>query len=251
MFEIRKRKAIEVLAALSAGPKSVRQVQEAIGGSFSTILKRYKELLKLGLIAEKEVWGEEESRGGYLRLKKWLELTNKGRELVERLKQLGLWEEPTLPWDREKWVVLDLCALGEIRGRTRFMKLLFLQKNELEMIEGPFYKFRPWDYGPFSKKFCEDAEELEHDGLLDIKLLRYKIDEFREGVLYIYSLTSNGRDLAEKLLKNSSPDIKETIESRLKSFNEMPLFDLLRYVYDRYPNYLTRSILEWKEEFES
>lgn len=250
-YILSKEKAMEVLATLSREAKGKRELRRAIGGAPGTIQKRASELSELGLILEKEIWSKEETRSDYVRPTLSLDLSDKGRETVERLKHLGLWEEPLVPWDREKWIILDLYSLGTINGRTRFMKLLFLQYNESRMIvRDLFYKFEPWDYGPFSKQVYEDGEELKHDGLLTIKQHTYNTNGLRQRTLWIHSLTEKGADVAQKLLKKLPPDTENTIRGMLKRFNEMALFELLRYVYDKYPRYVTRSLIDWKEECE-
>jgi len=246
-----KRKAMEILAALSVGAKGLREIYRAVGGGFTTIEGRVDELLDLGLIEEKEVWDEEESREEYVPSKRWLKLADRGFEQIERIKRFGLWEDLPVRWDREKWIVLGLHAIGEIRGRTRFMKLLFLQKTESNMIKGDFYKFKPGDFGPLSIQFYKDIDELEHDRLVDVKLYNYRIADSREGTLWIHRLTPKGEGVAERILKKSPSGTEKKIQRMLKRFNDMSLLELLKYVYSRHPEYATRSILEWKEEYES
>ena len=246
LYVIRKKKAMLVLATLSRGSKGIREIQKAIGGSASTIQTRIEELTKVGLIAEKEVWDEKESAGEYVRSKRWLELTEKGRQLIEKLKTLDLWEEPLVSWDRQKWIILDLYSLGQVKGRTRLMKLLFLQPRELEFRKlGNFYKFRPGDFGPFSKEVLQDTEELQSNGILNVKLERLNV-----GIRWVYKLPLTGEDIARKLLDRMPRGTLEKLNA-LKPFNEMTLFELLKYVYSRYPKYALRSIIEWKEEYES
>jgi len=247
---IKKEKALPILATLSRTPKGVREIQRAVGGSASTIQQRLRELGELGFVEETEVWDDSITESGYLESKKWMKITQNGNSFVERLKQLGLWQEPLLELNRQKWILLDLHSLQQIRGRTRFMKILFLQDREFQMTDGSFYRFKPWYYGPFSREFFDDAEELRYDGILNVNPITYRTNRARQATIWEHTLTPKGSDIANKLVKEASVSITQEITDKLGRFNAMSLHDLLKYVYDKYPKYITRSVLDWKEEFE-
>jgi ribonucleoside-triphosphate reductase len=69
-----KRKATEILFALSKEPRSIRGVRLAVRGSFSTILERIEELTSAGLI---EVYPQKS--------KKMLRLTDRGRLIIQSM----------------------------------------------------------------------------------------------------------------------------------------------------------------------
>ena len=58
-----------------------------------------------------------------------------------------------------------------------------------------------------------------------------------------FFLRSNGKIAAEELFKDMSADDIEKLTAIKRRFNHMPFFDLLRYVYNRYPKFAEKSIL--------
>jgi len=178
--------------------------------------------------------------------------------------------------DRKDLLLLLLYAQGKtnrfaepLLGMTRITKLLFLALEELtltRLVKRP-YRFVPYKLGPFSTELYDDLEIL-----LQAKLVRaYQIDPAGMPVIktdaetiklltalnsgiataerldagqLIFELTPRGRRFARALFekaqrrqKNLAPGLK-IIKAQ---FGSLPLTQLLRYVYQRYPEYTTRS----------
>lgn len=234
-----KGKAVDVLLALYKGAKGFRELQEATSGSYTTIQRRIVELVDAQLVEEEYLSGEEFGEIPFG--KRLLRLTEKGRSVVKSLLDAGFVKLPLLNKDREKWVILIPSILGEIRGKTRFMKLLFLLRMKYGFRKGSFFKFEPWIYGPFSKDLTEDLSELEEQNLMLKKVLPLSEDEIgKEKVLYEYTLTPQGERIASEILQNLSKREIETLKE-LAKFNRMKLKPLLKYIYRNYPKYITQS----------
>lgn len=90
--------------------------------------------------------------------------------------------------DLEKLLVL-LSAFSEIRGRTRFQKIIFLLK-EKDNIDFD-YDFIPYYYGPY----CQDLQ-LEIDLLEAADFVQV---EPEDGNLYVHRLTEKGRQAADEI----------------------------------------------------
>jgi hypothetical protein len=147
-------------------------------------------------------------------------------------------------------------------GITRLEKLLFLLSHDeafkpfAKEVAAPF-TFEAYHYGPYSKAVY-DAVDL----LKALRLLREKrvdvstgldlseefealdlddLEEIDGTVERQFILTEDGKAVAKLLSTRISPDGK-AILSRLKDrFGRMPLRQLLRYVYARYPDFTVKS----------
>ncbi|MGQ9708816.1 MAG: hypothetical protein ACUVUR_08115 [bacterium] len=178
--------------------------------------------------------------------------------------------------DRKDLLLLLLYVRGRtgrpaepILGMTRMMKLLFIAFTELALdtlIRRP-YRFLPYKLGPFSPELYDDLEIL-----LQAKLIRsYQIDpagmpliktdtetisqlialnsgiatvERLDAGQLIIELTPKGRRFARFLLERALKRRKNIIsglEIVKTQFGAIPLTQLLRYVYTRYPEYTIRS----------
>lgn len=235
---LRKKRAVEIALTLSGGAKCVREIREAIEGSFTTIGKRLEELVRVNIVQEVYPRGIQNYKRPFPR--RVMRLTDEGQKLVDSLIQSGFLNVLPLKKDRQKWVLLALQVLGVVRGRTRFIKLLFLLKFKFDLKRMSF-KFRPWIYGPYSKDAVQDLEELQKDGLICERPEFYRRRDFKEEkVCYVYTLTPKGAKLAREFLAQVSRDVIKKLEN-LRMFNEMTLERLLEYIYYNYQEFITRS----------
>lgn len=160
--------------------------------------------------------------------------------------------------------------LGEpILGITRITKLLFIAFQELTLdtvIKNP-YRFVPYKLGPFTPELYTDlkiltdlgiitAHPLDPEGVPIINLDRalatflatlnsgITATERFDAVNLAFTLTPQGRQIARRLAQNA-PRQKKNLLPGLQiiktNFASLPLTQLLRYVYTRYPEYTTES----------
>ncbi len=130
---------------------------------------------------------------------------------------------------------------GEFRYKTKIHKILFILAQEFEELGNLRSDFIPYHFGPWSYEVESTIKELVHSGFLEEKLeKRDEIDGLQHtGYVYVYRLTRAGRVLAERAVKKLSPKIRERIKGLLK----LNLWTLIGYIYVRYPEYTTRSVL--------
>jgi uncharacterized protein YwgA len=137
------------------------------------------------------------------------------------------------------WLVL---LLGIVDARAldpiRIQKGLFLLAQEGALREEEQYAFRAYDYGPFSSRIYSDLDDLVDEGLVVREPVPgYTWNRFR--------LTPAGLAEAQALVEQLSRRQRASVRilARLKadvlslSFNK-----LLRYVYERYPDYARNSV---------
>ena len=122
-------------------------------------------------------------------------------------------------------IIIELMVIdasGEIRGRTRLQKTMFLLKEEYKM---PItLHFEPYFYGPYSEELTYDLETLKAFKVIEEE--RVRINDYYE---YRYKLTPKGKQILTKLL-NSNQNLRklhEDIKVHVKELNKIPLKDLV------------------------
>lgn len=152
----------------------------------------------------------------------------------------------------------------EIVGNTRLDKLMFLLGKETSLkkyIETNF-KFDAYNFGPYSSELFDSVQALVNAGLIEIKRSdseeyldeadRYQIEQQLEEneespkTTVIYSLTPEGRTVASVLFQSLSKTEQAELVSIKRAFNSIDLKRLLRYVYHKYPESASQSVI--KEE---
>jgi uncharacterized protein YwgA len=138
---------------------------------------------------------------------------------------------------RRDWLLLYFALKGGSSGLdpVRIQKGMFLFAQEANVPENERYTFRAYSYGPMSPQVYADIDALAAEGLIR--------GEPVPGYTWKqYKITATGRDTARSLLDDIDKaaarklfEIKQEVVSR--TFNQ-----LLRYVYERYPAYATKSV---------
>lgn len=118
-----------------------------------------------------------------------------------------------------------------ILSPIQIMKGMFLLKMELDLKN--FYEFKPYLYGPCSFEIYRDLNMLLKDGLIasipSISGWRY------------YRITSLGIEKCEDMsIDNRIVDKMIEIKNKIMS---MSFIELLKYVYNLYPEYAKKSII--------
>jgi hypothetical protein len=142
--------------------------------------------------------------------------------------------------NREDWVVLALdCAGARALSPAQMQKSLFLLGEELPGILGTadFYRFVPYNYGPFCKQIYDDAESLAARGLVTI---------LREpGVRYLqYEATAEGRELAKRLRAKADARAVAYLEQVVTWAKRQSFSQLVRSIYEKYPEFRQNSVFQ-------
>ena len=147
-----------------------------------------------------------------------------------------------------------------LEGITRLEKLIFLLQRETNysalLTEDP--EFRPFNFGPFSARVYKAVNYLSAYGLIEDSAEIAQSDEDMWEQLHviedghrdpyatrIFTLTEDGKRYYEALvseLKEHGHDISEMIQFKQK-FGSLPLRQLIRYVYNTYPDTTTQSLI--------
>lgn len=129
-----------------------------------------------------------------------------------------------------------------IVGRTRLVKLVFLmQKKVLEELRlgltADGYRFRAFNFGPFTEEVYDDFETLRIRGLAGV--------EGADEALQSYHLTDAGVALLSRLLSQGrlSRPLFDEIQKVKVTYGRLALDKLIRQVYAQYPSYTGESLI--------
>lgn len=126
----------------------------------------------------------------------------------------------------------------EVDGVTRFQKLVFLAQEEAGL--GDLFTFESHKYGPFSKELYKGLDELESKNLVRQEKVRTRSGNEK----IVYTLTGRGQQVLKHYLNNDEEDVKpvfDAVQKIKQEHNDKPLERLLRYVYNKYPDYTGES----------
>jgi uncharacterized protein YwgA len=135
--------------------------------------------------------------------------------------------------------LLLLVALdGAPRGLdpVRLQKGMFLDAHESDVGEGEKYSFIPYSYGPMSTQIYSDLDALVSEGLVEEKPV--------QGQSWSrYLATEKGLEAGRGLLARASSDRSAQQLHRIKKKVASKTFKaLLEDVYERYPQYASKSV---------
>jgi hypothetical protein len=147
---------------------------------------------------------------------------------------------------------------NRVDGITRLEKLLFLLEHETplgnQLSENP--EFESHNFGPFSSKIYQAVDTLAAAGLIeDSAAIASSTDDAWEAEHLIgtspsdpyatrnFSLTDKGRRYYKALVEELPSDTEATLERFKQRFAALPLRQLIRYVYQKYPGYTDKSLI--------
>lgn len=137
--------------------------------------------------------------------------------------------------------ILDACDNEAVEGITRMQKLVFLAQREVDDVEKDTYKFEAYDYGPFSKDLYGDLDALVENGFVD----SYEEETPDGNEKQIYEITEKGERLLEMYREALDEEIPiDSLSELKKRYNRMPLLQMIKRVYDTYPEMAVNSKLD-------
>jgi len=137
--------------------------------------------------------------------------------------------------DRRDWLLLFLGAPGGPypTDQIRVMKAMFLVSKEGPDDLRDLYSFEPYDYGPFDTTIYHDLDALEEAQLISSETLGTS--------RRIYRLTRKGVDRTAAIEGEAGGAALDFIRRTKRTVTSLSFLDLLRSVYEKYPDYAVRS----------
>lgn len=137
-------------------------------------------------------------------------------------------------------IFLNLNKSQPIRGRLLFVKMLFVSNKEL--LNGSLeelFRFYPDKHGPYSKVFQSCLIGLQSEKMVEERELKSD-----NGRAYEYNITKMGQDKIHDRFASLDPTLIKQLSELKRAFINLGFMKVLRYVYQKYPEYTTESIIK-------
>lgn len=133
-----------------------------------------------------------------------------------------------------------LAAFAPAKGSkytpVQVQKLLFLIDREIpELVDGPHFNFRPYNYGPFDSSVYDELSSLAQENLVEV---------IPEVTWYSYRLTDNGQIAGEALLESLQPKAKQFIQQSSDFVRSLSFAQLVSAIYKAYPDMKINSVFQ-------
>ena len=177
-------------------------------------------------------------------------------------------ENETIPVENGADLILALLFAGggrtaeneEIVGNTKLVKLMFLLKHETSLKKYlKEFRYNAYNFGPYSSELFDALQALinaglvktetsESEGYLDeadrFQVERQAVDDAESPkTTIIYSLTPEGKIVGSALFRALTQSEQKELTTVKKVFNSSTLRKLLQYVYRKYPEFTTESVI--------
>lgn len=146
---------------------------------------------------------------------------------------------------------------GQLAGVTRLEKLIFLLERETAARDWDLAtaEFKSYKFGPFSAAVYQAADTLAAAALVrDSARSADDVSDRWESVSALmddgdvdpyttrdFALTDRGESYYKALLKELPPNAETVLSEFKQRFATLPLRQLVRYVYERYPQFTDES----------
>ena len=151
-----------------------------------------------------------------------------------------------------EWMLCLLNAdhASTIKGKTVFVKQLFILGKELfEQVDRGF-QFYPHRFGPYSRIFEDSLYRLIADGYVSESLARIYINQQPDKVRSDYALLPKGREEASRVISRLSDADRSKLDRYKRIMSSMGFWGLIHYVYSNYPEYTTVSEIAVSNQME-
>lgn len=139
--------------------------------------------------------------------------------------------------DKKELVLAVLSTLNQDSYTpAQIQKLFFLIDKRLSVeLNGPFFDFKPYDYGPFDKAVYNTLNELKNND--DVEMIYCQPYGPRQ-----YRLTSKGQEEGQEILKKIDRPIAQYIKDLSEFVRSMSFAQLVSSIYKAYPEMKVNSI---------
>lgn len=119
---------------------------------------------------------------------------------------------------------------------VQIQKAMFLMAKEAEREVGRgFYRFKPYNYGPFDAAIYDDLEELARTDLVAIEISPNRR-------WHSYSVTAAGRQRSAEIRESAKAETLEFLKRVVEWVCARSFSSLVRAIYEKYPEYRTNSV---------
>lgn len=138
--------------------------------------------------------------------------------------------------NRSEILLAGLAAGGENVTYTpvQLQKLFFLLDREVSAaLGGPFFRFVPYDYGPFDQGVYAGVDDLARRGLASVQSTgRYRV----------YGLSQAGQLEGKRLLETMQPATRDYVVNVARWVRQLSFQQLVASIYRKYPEMKANSV---------
>ena len=141
---------------------------------------------------------------------------------------------------RKEEIILAVLAAAEgaVHTPVQIQKLLFLIDKKIpNLINGPYFNFKPYSYGPFDIEIYNLLEELAQEE--DAEIISNSNLRWAK-----YRLTINGQKKGEKILNTLNKEAGEYIKTLSFFVRNLSFAELVSTIYKEFPEMKENSIFE-------
>jgi uncharacterized protein len=138
--------------------------------------------------------------------------------------------------NRSEILLTGLAAGGENATYTpvQVQKLFFLLDREAApALGGPFFKFVPYDYGPFDQAVYAGLDDLARQNMALVQ---------NTGRYRVYGLTQVGQVEGRQLLNKLNPNARAYVGSVAQWVRQLSFQQLVAAIYNKYPDMKANSV---------
>ena len=137
---------------------------------------------------------------------------------------------------RKDWLLMALALReGAPMDPAQVQKAMFLLGRQMADEVGPeFYRFRPYNYGPFDSDIYTDLQHMAGNGLITIAQSSRGTRSF--------SVTPAGLREGTELVRSLDPVARTYLKKVVDWVCSLRFADLVRAIYDRYPEFRRNSV---------
>lgn len=137
------------------------------------------------------------------------------------------------------WTLMVIAAgKGRALQPVHLQKALFLSdrllSNQQKAVDR-FYRFDPYDYGPFCAAAYADADSLASEGLITVE--QRPSTSYRE-----YSVTPEGAEKAELLRQSIPPEVSTYLDKLVGWVVSLSFNQLVSWIYKNFPDMIVNSV---------
>jgi|ERR1051326_3780166 hypothetical protein len=147
-------------------------------------------------------------------------------------------DEPVAALKKKDWTLLVISSAGRPVSPIQLQKSLFLLGQSLpEIVGSNFYRFEPYNYGPFNRTIYSDAETLAAEGLIEIS--RNPMQDWPE-----YRVSTTGLQRTEELKRQLDQETVVYVENLVRWVTAQSFPNLLREIYSKFPAFAVNSVFK-------
>jgi len=130
------------------------------------------------------------------------------------------------------------CAKGGPFSPVQVQKLFFLIDNHLgQRVGGPFFKFEPYNYGPFDKEVYHALNSLAQEGLV-------QISSESASSLTTYAMTLKGQEKGEEEFGKLPRWLQSYLQELVEFIRRLSFAELVSAIYKAYPHMKANSVFQ-------